>query len=264
MGVLSNLLNGRALETLRVGFEEEICTLQIHRPRANNTINNRLIRELRDVLHECERAAKVVVLEGQPEVFCFGADFEEIAQSLRGEGRSEPQDSQALYDIWLQLASGPFVSVAHVRGKVNAGGIGFVAACDVVLSEEKAVYSLSELLFGLVPACVLPFLIRRTGFARANYMTVMTQPVTAKQAQEWGLVDACAEDSVLLLRRQMMRLRRLSKEGIARYKRYGKSLDPSLTSARDKAIELNKEVFSNRTNLDSISRYVTTGKFPWE
>jgi polyketide biosynthesis enoyl-CoA hydratase PksH len=251
-------------ETLRVGFDDGLCTIQIHRPQANNTINNRLIRELREVLEQCENAAKVVVLEGLPEVFCFGADFDEIAQGLRSEGKGGPQDSQSLYDVWLQLASGPFVSVAHVRGKANAGGIGFVAACDVVLSEEKAVYSLSELLFGLLPACVLPFLIRRIGFARANYMTVMTQPVTAKQALEWGLVDACAEDSVQLLRRQLLRLRRLSKEGISRYKRYGSSLDASLVSARDKAIASNKEVFSNRANLDSISRYVTTGKFPWE
>lgn len=260
MGVLSET----AYQTLRVGFDTDICTIQIHRPQANNTINNRLIRELREVLEECERDAKVVVLEGLPEVFCFGADFDEIDRALRSPGKSEPQDSQSLYDVWLKLASGSFVSVAHVRGKVNAGGIGFVAACDVVLSEERAVFSLSELLFGLLPACVLPFLIRRIGFARSNFMTVMTQPISAKQAEEWGLVDLCAEDSVQLLRRQLLRLRRLSKEGIARFKRYGASLDSSLLSARDKAIELNREVFSNRGNLDGISRYVTTGKFPWE
>lgn len=257
-------LSGTTYQTLRVGLDDEICTVQIHRPQANNTIDNVLIRELRDVLERCERLAKVVVIEGLPEVFCFGADFEEIERSLRNEDRGEPQDSQALYGVWLQLAQGPFISVAHVRGKTNAGGVGFVAACDIVLSEERAIYSLSELLFGLLPACVLPFLIRRIGFARANYMTVTTQPVSARQAQEWGLVDACAEDSVQLLRRQLLRLRRLSKDGVARYKRYGASLDPSLASARGQAIELNREVFSDLRNLQSISRYVTTGKFPWE
>lgn len=259
MGVVTE----SAYETLRVGFDADICTIQIHRPHANNTINNRLIRELHEVLQQCESAAKVVVLEGLPEVFCFGADFEEIERAKR-EGRREAQDSQMLYDIWLRLASGSFVSVAHVRGKVNAGGIGFVAACDVVVSEERAVFSLSELLFGLVPACVLPFLIRRIGFARANFMTVMTQPISAKQAEEWGLVDICAEDSIQLLRRQLLRLRRLSKEGLSRYKRYGTSLDASLLSARNKAVDLNREVFSNQRNLEGISRYVATGKFPWE
>lgn len=260
MGILS--ANG--YQSLRVGFEEEICSIQIHRPEANNTIDNGLVRELRQVLDQCARTAKVVVLEGLPEVFCFGADFQDVERSLRDEGGCEQQDSEALYEVWLQLAEGPYVSVAHVRGKANAGGVGFVAACDVVLSEERAVYSLSELLFGLMPACVLPFLIRRVGFARANYMTVMTQPVSARQAQEWGLVDVCAEDSVQLLRRQLLRLRRLSKEGISRYKRYRNSLDPALARSKQKAIEFNREVFSDRKNLQSIARYVATGKFPWE
>jgi polyketide biosynthesis enoyl-CoA hydratase PksH len=242
-------------ETLRVAFDTDICSIQINRPQANNTINNRLIQELRGVLDQCERAATVVVLEGLPEVFCFGADFKEIDQ---------PQDTEGLYDVWLKLAEGSFVSVAHVRGKVNAGGVGFVAACDVVISEQRAVYSLSELLFGLMPACVLPFLMRRIGFARANHMTVMTQPVSAQQAHDWGLVDICAEDSVQMLRRQLLRLRRLSKTGLSRYKRYRNSLDATLTMARDRAIASNREVFSDPGNLAGISRYVTTGKFPWE
>jgi len=242
-------------QTLRVAFDTDVCSIQIHRPEANNTINNQLIRELRDVLEQCDRAAKVVVLEGLPDVFCFGADFREIEAT---------QDAEGLYDVWLKLAEGSFVSVAHVRGKTNAGGVGFVAACDVVISEGRAVYSLSELLFGLMPACVLPFLIRRIGVARANLMTVMTQPVPAQQALEWGLVDICAEDSEQMLRRQLLRLRRLSKEGLSRYKRYRNSLDPTLTNARDRAIQSNREVFSDRRNLESISRYVSSGKFPWE
>lgn len=256
------IVNAGGYETLRVRFEDETCTLQIHRPEASNTINNCLVRELRQALDQCRATAKVVVLEGLPEVFCFGADFTDIERNARSHG--EQHDPQSLYEVWLQLAEGPFVSVAHVRGKANAGGVGFAAACDIVLSEERAVFSLSELLFGLLPACVLPFLIRRVGFARANYMTVSTQPISAPQALEWGLVDLCAADSVRLLRQQLLRLRRLSKEGISRYKRYVNSLDPTLAGAKQEAVARNREVFADPRNLQSIARYVTTGKFPWE
>jgi len=62
--------------------------------------------------------------------------------------------------LWLRLATVRTVTISHVRGKANAGGIGFVAASDIVLADETAQFSLSELLFGLYPACVLPFLIR--------------------------------------------------------------------------------------------------------
>ena len=253
-----------AYETIRVRLEDDICYLQIYRPEANNTINDDLVRECTQALEKCEKSMKILVLEGLPEVFCFGADFTELEQSAKGEPELERKSAEPLYDLWLRLATAPYITIAHVRGKVNAGGIGFVAACDIVLCERKAVFSLSELLFGLIPACVLPFLIRRMGFSRAQYMTVMTQPVSSQQAQVWGLVDAVEENSSDLLRKQLLRLRRLSGRGIARYKRYINSLNDILTVSKSKALEANREVFSDPGNIHNISRYVETGRFPWE
>ncbi|MBD3314593.1 MAG: enoyl-CoA hydratase/isomerase, partial [Chitinivibrionales bacterium] len=166
MGILTA---GHGLETLRVRYDQDICFIQMHRPEANNTINDRMVEEFGTVLEECTEKAKVVVLEGLPEVFCFGADFKGIKENLERRGDHE-QDPEPLYNVWRRLVAGPYISIAHVRGKANAGGIGFVAACDIVVCDETAVFSLSELLFGLMPACVLPFLIRRMGYAHANYM----------------------------------------------------------------------------------------------
>jgi len=252
--------------TIRVATSEEICTIQLHRPDAGNAINDLLIQEVGAALRACETAAKVVVLEGLPDVFCSGADFDELrARFERGDpAAAAGQDPGPLYDLWHRLATGPFVSVAHVRGRVNAGGVGFVAACDIVLSEEKAAFSLSELLFGLMPACVMPFLVRRIGFAKANCLTLTTQPIQARQALDWGLVDAIEDNSENLLRKQLLRLRRLGKDGVVRYKRYATELDPGLAQARPKALAANLEVFSDPHNLARIARYVTTGKLPWE
>lgn len=254
----------RNYDTLRVRFEEDVCFAQIHRPAADNAINQRLIEECTELLRHCDVAAKVLVVEGLPNVFCNGADFKDIQQRIDGGSGHPEHDPGQLYDLWQRLATGPYITVAHVRGRANAGGIGFVAACDVVLCEEQSTFSLSELLFGLMPACVMPFLIRRMGFAKANYMTLMTQPIQAKQAEAWGLVDACEASSENLLRKQLLRLRRLNKTGIARYKRYASTLDASLASARTKALQANVEVFSDPDNLDRITRFVKTGRFPWE
>jgi 3-carboxymethyl-3-hydroxy-acyl-[acp] dehydratase len=250
-------------ETLRVTVQPPVAVIRLHRPEARNTVNDRLIDECSRVLSEVDHSVTVVVIEGSPEVFCFGADFQGIHQSV-SDGAAQAHDPGPLYDLWLRLASGPFVSVAHVRGQANAGGIGFVAACDIVLAETAATFSLSELLFGLYPACVLPFLIRRVGFQRAHYLTLMTQPVGAEQAREWGLVDACETDSKDLLRRHLLRLRRLSREAIVRYKQYVHRLDDFLVRSRAPALAGNCEVFADARNLRMISRYVQTGLFPWE
>jgi polyketide biosynthesis enoyl-CoA hydratase PksH len=254
----------KTYETIRVRFEDDVWFIQIHRPEANNAINDCLIEELSEVITLCQDTVKIIVLEGMPEVFCFGADFKEIQKNFENKKLQQQQNPEPLYNLWLQLAFGPFITIAHVQGKTNAGGVGFVAACDVVLSNEKAVFSLSELLFGLMPACVLPFLIRRIGFSKANHMTLMTQPISAKQAQEWGLVDACEEKTENLLRKYLLRLRRLSKTGISAYKRYVSSLDEVLAKSKPHALDANIEVFSNQNNLEKIVRYVKTGQFPWE
>jgi len=250
-------------ETIRVQRQESIWFLQLHRPQSDNTINTRLIAECAQVLTQCEESATVVVLEGLPQVFCTGADFQGIAGAA-AQGARIYSDPGPLYDLWQTLATGPYVTVAHVRGRSNAGGVGFVAACDIVLAETAARFSLSELLFGLMPACVLPFLIRRMGFQKAHYLTLTTQPISSAQAYDYGLVDAYASSSDELVRRHLLRLRRVSKTAIRRYKRYLQELLPPLQQARPAALAANHEVFTDRDNIEAIARYVERGTFPWE
>ena len=256
--------NSASYQTLKVRLDNDIAFIQFHRPEANNAINDVLIGEFSAALDRLQTSAKVIVLEGSEEVFCFGADFADIQARVDSGNATEADDPEPLYHLWLQLAQGPFISIAHVRGKANAGGIGFVAACDLVLAEEAAQFSLSELLFGLMPACVLPFLVRRMGHSKANLLTLMTQPISASQALDWGLVDLMEANSQNLLRKQLLRLRRLDNHAIARYKRYMNQLDDSLNTAKPKALAANQEVFSDQNTLAKIARYVQTGKFPWE
>ena len=120
-------MNGGSIDSadftaLRMRFDDDIAYLQIHRPEANNAINDRLIAEFTAALDACDARAKIVVVEGLPEVFCFGADFAELQKSFDGGGVPE-SDPKPLYDVWRRLATGPYVSIAHVRGKANAGGI---------------------------------------------------------------------------------------------------------------------------------------------
>ncbi len=249
--------------TIRVRFEDQVCFLQFYRPDANNTINDCLIEECRQVLALCEEKITIVVLEGLPEVFCFGADFRGIHQEAASGQRGE-RDPGPLYDLWLKLATGPYITVSHVRGKANAGGIGFVAASDIVLADKSAQFSLSELLFGLFPACVLPFLIRKVGFQKAHYLTLMTQPVSVQQAEMWGLVDAFDAQSENLLRKHLLRLRRLSKTGITRYKQYMSGIYDFLGQSKPLAVTANQELFSDPHVIQGILRYVEQGRFPWE
>ncbi len=252
-------------ETLKVTYRDGLCRILLNRPQVGNAINGQMVQELSAVLAQCSREdacdgkpVTIVVLEGGEDVFCAGGDFEAVAEN------GTAGDPGPLYDIWLQLASGPFISVSVVRGRVNAGGVGFVAASDIVIAEEAATFGVSELLFGIYPACVLPFLIRRIGRQRAHYMTLMTKPVSATEALGAGLVDVMTENAEFALRHHLARLRHLTRPAIASYKTYLSGCLGEPMKDRSAALEANRMMFSDPHVLNGIRRYVEDLKFPWE
>lgn len=249
-------------KTLNVRFEGKTCFVQIDRPSSNNTINKCLIDEFNELLKEKEDEILVIVISGSPEVFCFGADFNEIASNnSKSEKDVDPED---LYNFWLKLTSGAFISVAYVQGRVNAGGVGFVAACDIVVSDYSSNFSLSELLFGLYPACVLPFLIRKIGFQKSNYLTLSTRPIDADEAYKWGLIDCCGDDGRLILKNLVRRLNCISKNSIRSYKNYLNKLYSSHFDLMNDAVNANRTFFLDESILLNINRFVNEGLFPWE
>ncbi|MFF2651023.1 enoyl-CoA hydratase/isomerase [Streptomyces sp. NPDC058045] len=253
-----------------VRHQGQVCRVRFNRPEAQNAINDAVIHELHTLFDACEKdGTTVVVLEGDEEAFCVGADFTSFTAPEPDPGAT-PVDTPAeydpspLYDLWLRMATGPWITLSHVRGQVNAGGVGFVAASDIVIADTTATFGLSELLFGLYPAMVLPFLVRRVGFQRANYLTLTTRAVDARQATEWGLVDRSAERSGPLLAQHLGRLSKLSGDGIARYKRFVSAEIAPLGRHREAAIAANREIFSDAANLRRITEFVEHGIHPWE
>jgi polyketide biosynthesis enoyl-CoA hydratase PksH len=249
-------------ETLHVEITDTICRVRFDRIEAGNTINAQMIREFDALLRICEgdssSPVSILVLEGTKEVYCAGGDFEATAET------STPEDPEPLYDLWCRLATGPFVTISVVEGRANAGGMGFIAASDIVLAGNQATFSLSELLFGLFPACVLPFLIRRIGFQKANYLTLMTRPIGVEEATSWGLVDAAGDQVNTLLNQHLVRLRYLDKSAIARYKEYMAQGTEILKTQKPLALAANRDMFSDPEIQANIKRYVTELKFPWE
>ncbi|MCC4246103.1 enoyl-CoA hydratase/isomerase [Stappia indica] len=251
--------------TISCSIAQGICRIRFARPEAGNSITPQMVQELHAAFDLCEakegpdgRPVTVVVQEGSDDVFCMGGDFDAVAED------AVPMDPAPLYDLWLRMARGPFVTVSVVRGRANAGGVGLAAAADIVLADESASFALSELLFGLFPACVLPFLARRVGAQRARYMTLMTRPVGARDALSFGLVDALGERADELLRQHLMRLRLPGRAGIARFKMHAAAGLDDLEGQREAALAANREMFADPQIRADIRRYVRDAKFPWE
>ena len=199
-------------KTIKVYEQHSAAVIQIYRPEAENSINTQLLKEIRVVLDilESDDTVKVIILEGLPDSFCTGMDLNEIKDAQQ----TDRCDSEAYYEILKHFSFCSKIIISKIAGKVNAGGIGLIAASDIVLADEKAVFSLSEALFGLLPACVLPFLIRRIGYQKSLYLSITTQSISALRAYELGLVDEVSADLNENLRRNLLRLNRLDVDTI--------------------------------------------------
>ena len=246
-------------ETVNVRAQGHFRFLTLNRPEARNAINSQLVSDLTTALGHCETSATVVVLEGLPDVFCTGADFAEVEEvsNAQADARAE---TEALYDLWRSLANGSFVSIAHVRGETRAGGMGFVAAADIVIADEGANFALPEMLFGLMPACVFPFLSRRIGSQAASYLTFTTSTISADEARQIGLVDVVSRDSRDSVRRHLIKLQVLRKEKIAQFKAFRTELGNPLNEARNAALAANLAMFSDPASLRAISHFRRTGQ----
>lgn len=250
-------------DTLRVRRQPHVLTVQIHRPEANNSINAQLTAELLNVLKaaDLDEAVRVVVLEGLPDTFCTGLDFQEVAAG--GDLHIE-QEAGSYYDVLREMARSSKVMVSLVAGKVNAGGLGFVAASDLVIGGKNATFGLSELLFGLLPACVLPFLIRRVGFQKAQLLALTTQTISVTEAHRWGLVDEWGDDPEHVFRRYLPRLTRLSPIAVRRLKTYMTELWIIRDQTREFAVDTISGLLNDSRTQEKIRRFVAEGELPWQ
>lgn len=251
-----------AYQTLRVRKQPGVRFVQLYRPEAQNALNMALIGELREILHglEDEPSVNVVVLEGLPDVFCSGMDFQEYI-NLDGDDERRMADT---FSLFRQFSESSKIIVTKVQGKVNAGGMGLVAASDLAIADSTAFFALPELLFGLLPAMVLPFLIRRVGQQRAKLLALSTQPISAIEAHRWGLVDLYGADPDQLLLPYLQRWRRLSASSIRTLKAYMNQLQPLDHVTQTLAVKTTTVAMMDADVKAGIRRYVEEGSAPWQ
>jgi polyketide biosynthesis enoyl-CoA hydratase PksH len=258
-------VNG-AYETLRVEAGRGSVTVTLDRPEQRNSINIALLRDLSAALERAEQDpdCRVVILEGQGGVFCTGLDFGE----LHRPETADPSRIRAVDDLYMalldRLTSSSKVVVAKVDGQVMAGGVGLVAASDVVIATERSEFSLSEALWGLLPACVAPFLIRRVGFQRAYWMTLTAQRVTAREALADHLVDEVADKIDDALRKTLIRLCRLEETTVRDLKAYFRKMWIVDAKMQETAVAEIRRLLLEPRVRENVRAFVEERRFPWD
>ena len=188
-------------ETIIYAVRPPIAELVLDRPEAGNTFTPQLLAELAEATARLatEPGVRAVVLRGNGEHFCYGANID----MFDGEPRERrPALIRDLVTTFHQPISRltrlemPVLGVAH--GNVAGGGVALLAACDVVVAGESTTFRLGWPGIGITmdggSSWLLPRII---GLHRTMELVYTNRIFTAAEAEAWGLVNWLVPDGAL-------------------------------------------------------------------
>jgi methylglutaconyl-CoA hydratase len=167
-----------------------VAAVALNRPELHNAFDDGLIRELTEALERLGTnvAVRAVVLSGNGRSFCAGADLNWMKR-MAGYGEAENlADATALGRLMRTLNELPKPTLALVQGNAFAGGLGLVAACDIAVAAEDAVFCVSEVKLGLIPSVISPYLVGAMGPRAARRYFLTAERFSAAEARRLGLV----------------------------------------------------------------------------
>jgi len=166
------------------------ATLTLNRPEVNNAYDEALIQGLHDAMDAlgAKPGVRVVVLRGAGRHFQAGADLKWIQRVASQPQAENERASRATALAVHRLNTLPVPTVALVQGGCFGGGTGIVAACDVVVAAEDAMFSIAETRWGLMAGIILPQLADAIGARQVRRYALTGERFGAQEARRIGLV----------------------------------------------------------------------------
>lgn len=187
--------------TIAVETQDHLCRITLDRPERLNSFTADMHAELAAALEraEADDDVRAVLLTGAGRGFCAGQDLSERRAAPDGEAVDLGASIDRHYaPLIARLTTMPKPVVCAVNGVAAGAGVSIALACDIVVAARSARFVLSFARLGLVPdsggTWILPRLV---GQARALASALTGDPVTAEDAQRWGLIWQAVDDADL-------------------------------------------------------------------
>ena len=174
---------------------DRVGLVTLNRPSALNALGTALVDQLVDALTalDADEAIGAIVLTGSERAFAAGADIKEMA------GKHYPEIADERWLARLGDFSSATPMIAAVAGLALGGGCELAMMCDLIIAADTAQFGQPEIRLGLIPGLGgTQRLVRAIGKAKAMDLILTGRPISADEAERWGLVSRVVPASELL------------------------------------------------------------------
>ena len=170
--------------------ERGVASIVLDRPEVNNAYDGGLVVGLLRATEALKDVAglRLIVIRGNGRHFQAGADLKWIDAVARSSRPENISASRATAEAVRRLNLSPVPTLALVQGGCFGGGTGIIAGCDVVIAADNAMFSISEVRWGLTAAIILPQLIHGIGLRQLRRYALTGERFGAEEARRIGLV----------------------------------------------------------------------------
>jgi methylglutaconyl-CoA hydratase len=169
--------------------ERGVTTITLNRPEIHNAFNDELIAGLTEEFKamDSDDSVRLVILTGEGKSFCAGADLNWMKKMVDYSKEENIADSMNLANMFETMNNFSKPIIGKVNGAALGGGSGLVAICDYVIVDEEAKLGFTEVMLGLVPAVISPYVMAKIGHSNARNLFLTGERFGAEKALSIGL-----------------------------------------------------------------------------
>jgi len=186
---------------VRVDEREGYRIVTLNRPQRLNAFNEAMHQALSAAIDQAvaDKSCRALLLTGAGRGFCAGQDLQDRVPQP-GQTRDTGAGLDKYYNpLVRRLHALPFPTVAAINGVAAGAGCNVALHCDIVLAARSARFIQAFAKIGLVPDAGGTWLLPRlVGMARARGLALLAEPLSAEQAEQWGLIWKTVDDASLM------------------------------------------------------------------
>lgn len=240
-------------ELVRLKRDGSVGVITVDNPPVN-ALGEGTISDLAEIIEELEQddAVRAVVITGSGEkAFLAGADISEFPKMLESPGAMKERTAwtRGIFDRFEAL---PQPTIAAVQANAVGGGTEVALLCDLVYSDPRARYGLTEVKLGLIPGGGgTQRLSRVIGPGRAKEMLFFGETIDADEASGLGLVTRVTEEGKVLEAALEAAHQLTNLPGVA-VKAAKRAVNEGLQLPLPEAIDLERELFLTTFESDDL------------